>query len=114
MLDFVAVAMAGILPILYWSISLAKKGKVGLHRFVQVVLGLVLLVAVTAFELDMRLNGWKHLAEPSPHYDTIMMPSLYVHLCFSIPTTLLWLVMIIWSLKKYDRKDLKETEEIKN
>ena len=104
MLDFVAVAMALILPTLYTSIAMVKKGRVDLHRKLQIALGGVLLGAVGAFELDMRLNGWTHLAEPSPFWQTPVMTALYVHLGFSVPTALLWFGLIVWSIRRYDPK----------
>ncbi len=48
------------------------------------VLSIVLLVAVGFFEIEMRLMGWEHLAEPSPYFDTLVYPSLWIHLFFSI------------------------------
>jgi len=51
------------------------------------------------FELDMRINGWRHMAEPSPYYETWVFPALIIHLCFSIPTLALWSYTIFMALK---------------
>ena len=90
-LDLLVVAMGLIIPVLGLSIYRVKfKKSVQSHRVIQSILAVVLAIAVIAFELDMRLNGWRHLAEPSPYYQSLVFPALTVHLCFSIPTLLLW------------------------
>lgn len=102
MLDFVAVAMFLILPILSYSLYLVKvrKDYVG-HKRLQIFLGLLLLVAVVLFEVDIRLHGWRHLAKPSPYYDTILFPVLYVHLLFACSTSLLWILTIALALRSF-------------
>ncbi|RYZ16123.1 MAG: DUF420 domain-containing protein [Sphingobacteriales bacterium] len=90
-LDFIVVAMAAVVPILLYSLWLVKVRKnLKFHRSIQIALGLILGVAIVAFELDMRINGWRHLAEPSPYYETYVFPSLIIHLCFAIPALFLW------------------------
>lgn len=103
MLDFVSCAMLFIVPVLCWSIWLVRvRGRHALHRKVQIGLGSVLLVTVVLFEIDIRLNGWRHLAEPSPFYDSWLFPVLYVHLFFAVSTPLLWIWTIGWSIRHYD------------
>lgn len=100
LLDFIVVAMALVVPILGFSVfSVKMKKNLGLHRSIQIVLGVVLGLAIVAFELDMRINGWRHLAEPSPYYNSLVFPSLIVHLGLSIPTLGLWTYTIIMALK---------------
>lgn len=107
MLDFVFLAMFAVLPLMFWSIYQAKyRHRYALHKRVQVTLGLVLLLAVTLFEIDMRLNGWRHLAEASPYYSANKLEglvnwSLWVHLFFSISTTLLWIYVIPAALLRF-------------
>lgn len=99
-LDFIVVAMAAVLPILLYSIWIAKiKKDLKFHRSIQMTLGIILGVAIIAFELDMRINGWRHLAEPSPYYDTLVFPSLIIHLCFAIPTLFIWSYTIYAALR---------------
>ena len=78
------------------------RGRHALHRKVQIGLGSVLLVILALFEVDVRVNGWRHLAEPSPFYATWLFPVLYVHLFFAVSTTLLWIWTIGWSIRHYD------------
>jgi hypothetical protein len=102
MLDFVAVAMFLILPILSYSLYLVKVRKNYLaHKRLQIFLGLLLLVAVVLFEVDIRIYGWRHLAEPSPYYATALFPILYIHLFFAISTSLLWIVTILLAIRNF-------------
>lgn len=109
MLDVVFLAMLAVLPALAASIYLVKRGKFELHKKLQLALGLVLLVAVVAFEVDMRLNGWEPRALKSPYFLAEQKWScpagiaLIVHLFFAVPTTLLWVYVIVQALRKFPR-----------
>jgi putative membrane protein len=100
-LDFIAVAMAAVLPILLVSLyQVRQRRNYQLHKRIQILLGLVLGVAILVFELDMRLYGWRQFAEPSPYYTTFVIPSLIFHLIFAIPTLFLWIYTIVMALRQ--------------
>lgn len=102
MLNVVALAMIIVVPVLTWSIYLVKyKRNFSLHKKLQLILGSSLLVAVTLFEVDIRINGWRDLAEPSPYYGTTLNWMLGIHLFFACSATLLWPVTIIGALRKF-------------
>jgi putative membrane protein len=109
MLDFVFLAMFAIVPVLLLSICLVRFGrKYQLHKTIQLLLGGALLVAVTAFEVDMRFfTDWEQRAAPSPYYSAEgwsgVWITLVVHLGFAIPTTVLWGVVIGLALRKFAR-----------
>lgn len=103
MLDVVFLAMFLVIPVMFFSIGVAKKqGKYNLHKWLQLTLGAVLLLAVTAFEVDMRLNDWKPRAEPSPFFVKgewcAVWYSLAIHLSFAVPTLFLWIAVIVRAL----------------
>ena len=102
MMDLVFLAMLAVLPVLGWSIYQVKyRRRFGLHKTVQLTLGAVLLIAVAAFEIDVRfISGWEERARPSPYYDSWVYPSLYVHLVFSVSTAPLWMFVIVQALRK--------------
>jgi len=107
MLDVVFLAMFAVLPALAVSIALVKRGKFELHKKLQLVLGIVLLLAVIAFEVDMRMYGWEARAEPSPYFDP-QAPwscpvgvSLIVHLFFAVPTAFVWIYTIGMALRRF-------------
>ncbi len=112
MLDFVFVALFAVIPVLASSIWLVKFRKPAelhkceWHKWIQLALGAILLVAVTAFEVDMRFitKDWRSLAEASPFYASkIVDYSLWIHLCFAIPTPLLWIFVIVRALQKFPK-----------
>lgn len=108
MLDVVFVAMFLAIPVLWYSIQLAKKKKYELHKKVQLALATVLLIAVGAFEIDMQmLTEWEERAAASPYFDlankwgcTVGI-SLLVHLSFAIPTLVLWIYVIVQAMRLF-------------
>jgi putative membrane protein len=104
MLDFVFVAMFAVLPILAFSIRLIKRRQYAWHKRIQIALAIVLLVAVTAFEIDLNFitKNWRPLAEPSPYYASGWVDySLWIHLMFAVPTPFLWITVIVQALRKF-------------
>lgn len=110
MLDFVTIAMFVVLVVMAVSIWLVKARRAyQLHSILQIALGIILLVAVTAFEIDLRFitKDWTKLAEPSPYYTpagwNAVWISLTIHLCFAIPTPFLWAFVIVRAIWKFPR-----------
>ena len=110
MLDVVAVAMLAIVPLLALSVYRVKFGRqYALHKKLQLAMAAVLLVAVLLFELDIRMNGWVERAVGSPYFDLQNKWScpagigLIVHLCFAVPTLLLWILVVVQALRKFSR-----------
>ena len=103
-LDVVSLAMVAIIPLLAYSIYLVRiKKRYDAHRKLQILLGVILLVVVTVFEVEMRLYGWRQYAEASPYYDTLVDPVLYIHLVFAVSTACLWIYVIIGAVKHFPR-----------
>lgn len=109
MLDFVFVALFAVIPVMAWSIYFVKfrkpdeTYKCEWHKRIQLALAVILLVAVAAFEIDMRFvtKDWRTLAEASPYFASkIVDYSLWIHLCFAVPTPLLWGFVIVRALQK--------------
>ena len=107
MLDLVFAAMIGVVPILLLSWYLVRKRRAyRLHKVIQLVLAVVLLLAVVGFEIEMRLSGWTHLAEASPYWvdgrwNDWIDYSLAIQLCFAIPTPFLWGGLIFAALRRF-------------
>ncbi|MGC4003264.1 MAG: DUF420 domain-containing protein [Pirellulales bacterium] len=103
MLDIVFIAMFLTIPALAWSIGLAKKRKFAAHKTARTLLGGVLLIAVLAFEIDMRFfTKWHEIAAPSPYYETgTVTRVLIVHLCFAVPTFALWVLVTVMAYRKF-------------
>jgi putative membrane protein len=104
MLDLLVLAMAAVVLVLGWSIYEVKyRRRYTLHKWIQVTLGVVLLLAVIAFEVDVRLHGWQDRAagELGGHASQLVMTSLAVHLVFAVAATILWPVVIIRALLNF-------------
>jgi len=111
MLDLVFVAMFLVVPAMFWSVQQVRRGRYELHRWVQTTLGIVLGVAVLAFEIDMRVHGWQDRAEPSAFWSTGALNdpidySLAVHLAFAIPNAVLWAVTLVQAWRHIPRPTL--------
>lgn len=108
MLDVVFVAMFVVLPVLGWSIyQVRQRRRYLLHKRVQLALGSVLLVAVTLFEIDMRLHDWTLRAAASPYYPTgTVTTTLWIHLFFAVPTAVLWVYVIVQALRRFPQPPL--------
>jgi len=103
MMDFVVVAMVAVLGVLFWSVRQVKRGRYQLHRRVQIGLTVVLLAAVTAFEVDVRVNGWRERAagavDGSPEFSVWAL--LSVHLFFAVTTFVLWPVVAALAVRRF-------------
>ena len=101
-LDFIALVMAIIIPLMLYSIFAVRYRKqYKVHRRLQISLGLGLGLALTGFELDMRINGWRQFAEASPYYQSLVFPALWLHLAIAVPTLFLWIYTIFMALRQH-------------
>jgi hypothetical protein len=112
MLDFVVCALVLIVPLLLWSLWLVKvQRRYRTHKRLQLLLGAVLLVAVSAFEIDMRMHGgWQQILaqqqlDPAALETkaAVVAPWLYTHLVFAVTTPVLWIVTIVLAIRRFGR-----------
>ena len=110
MLDVVVCALIVVVPALLYSLYLVKiKKRFTAHRNCQIGLAVVLLVAVLAFEVDIRLHGgWENIVNKVSDAPRIqgedlefVRQILWVHLVFAISTPILWIVTITLALKRF-------------
>ena len=104
MLDVLVLAMGAVVAVLAWSIYQVKyRRRYELHKWVQVTLGVVLLVAVIVFEVDVRLNGWQERAagELGGHASQLVMTALAIHLVFAVSSSILWPIVIVRALLNF-------------
>lgn len=109
MLDVVVCALLLVVPTLIYSLYVVKvRRNYTRHRNIQVMLGVVLLVTVAAFEIDMQVvhKGWQNIvAKRTPPLtpDELMFVRkvLWVHLVFAITTPLLWGATLVLALKRF-------------
>lgn len=109
MLDIVVCALVIIVPALFASIFLVKvKRRYLWHRNIQLLLGIVLLIAVGAFEVDLQIvhDGWESIVNKrEPPHSAAELDSirrvLWVHLVFAISTPFLWATTIVLAWRRF-------------
>ena len=104
MLDFVVCALVLIVPVLIYSIYLIKVRRNYLwHRNLQLILGVTLLVAVGAFEVDLQIihDGWESIVAKQGAELQDVRNVLHIHLIFAISTPFLWAATTVYALKRF-------------
>ena len=103
-LDVLCLAMLAVMVVLAWSIYLVKVGRrYGLHKRIQVTLGMILLAVIVLFELDIRLHGWQDRAagQIGGQAPAAAVTALYVHLVFAVTTVALWIVTLVLAFRRF-------------
>jgi putative membrane protein len=107
MLDVVVCALIVVVPMLVYSLAVVKfQRNYRLHKALQIILGVVLLVAVGLFEIDMRLHGGiesilaKRLRPLAVAEKVFFYQLLYVHLFFAVTTVGLWATTLVLALRR--------------
>src|SRR5262245_34607414 len=107
MLDVVACALVVVVPALLFSLfAVTIRHNDALDQALQISLGIVLLVIVGLFEIDMRIHGGidgilaKRSRLLTPAQRDSFNTLLYLHLFFAISTVLLWATPLVLALKR--------------
>ena len=103
MMDIVIVAFMIIMPILFVSWRKARANNYATHSKIQIGLSIVLAIAVILFETDLKLSGgMAELTKDSVYFDTNTLNYwMWGHTLVAIITTLLWIVLMTLSIKKF-------------
>lgn len=109
MLDVIVCALILVVPTILFSLYVVKfRHNYVLHRNIQVLLGVVLLLTVVAFEIDTQLvhKGWQNIVaqRTTPLTDEqflFVRKVLWVHLVFAITTPFLWGTTLVLALKRF-------------
>lgn len=104
MMDLVTLGMIFVVAVMWWSIRQARvHRRYQLHRRVQLALVALLLVVLTAFEVDVRLHGWQQRSadDLAGGASRAVLMVLAVHLFFAVSTVLLWLIVVVLALRRY-------------
>lgn len=91
-----------MIPVVVWSLELLLLRKnYLLHRKVQLLLTLTFVIASVVFFADFFWNGWQHRAAASlADIPAITYMTLTIHLVFWLITGLIWLGLLVQSLRK--------------
>jgi uncharacterized membrane protein YozB (DUF420 family) len=103
-LDVLVVAMLVVLLVLGYSVYQSRwRRRHNLHKWIQLVLGVILLVVVILFEIDIRIHGWQSRAAGGAGGQAApsVFAALYVHLLFAVSTVVLWPIVIFRALRSF-------------
>lgn len=106
LMDIVVVSMVIILPLLWYSFRKVKVERAySTHKRIQLTMFIILFFVVLLFEYDMKQNGGIfEMVKGSAYEGTFFLNfMIYFHTFLSITTSIIWLVLIILSLIKFDR-----------
>ncbi|QDT63898.1 DUF420 domain-containing protein [Calycomorphotria hydatis] len=111
MLDFVVCALVLVVPLIVGSIYAVKVQKAyNLHRTLQLLIGITLLVTVLLFEIDLQLvhKGWINIVNKNPESPRLAGENLdfvrnllRLHLVFAISTPVFWIATTVLALRKF-------------
>jgi len=103
-LDVLFLTMFVVVVVLAWSVYQVKyRRRYQLHKWVQIVLTVVVLAAVVVFEVDIRAHGWQERSAGviGGEASSTVMTALYIHLTFAVTTVILWPLVIFRALRQY-------------
>jgi len=109
-MDVVLVGLVALLPVLAWSVSLARRGRYLAHKRLQLFIVAALLAAIVVFEIDIRLiSDWKIRAAggaawgrpPNVWWPTGVFVALGIHLVFAVSTLVLWAWVVWEALRRF-------------
>lgn len=106
LMDIVVVSMVIILPLLWYSVKKVKHDhNYKLHKNIQLTMFTILFFVVLLFEYDMKQNGGIFAMVRGSAYEGTFFLNfmIYFHTFLSITTSLIWLILIPVSLKKFGK-----------
>jgi putative membrane protein len=101
-MDVLLVGLLATLPVLAASIAAVRSRRYAIHKSLQLVIVAVLVAAIVAFEIDIRLfSDWKLRAAASPFWPAGVLWSLGIHLVFAVSTLVLWTWVVWEALRRF-------------
>src|SRR5690606_10339558 len=104
--DILVISKLIILPLLWYSFKKAKVARnYKLHKNIQLIMFVILFFVVLLFEYNMKLNGGIfEMVKGSAYEGTFFLNfTIYFHTFLSITTSLIWILLIIFSLIKFGK-----------
>ncbi|MFO0554097.1 MAG: DUF420 domain-containing protein [Polyangiaceae bacterium] len=101
-----ALVVFVVLPIAMPRVfKVGARGQHGVHRALQLVLFLLMTVAVSVLEVDIRLSGGTRVfAAPAGNLLGRFAPAfLLVHIGIAVATWLTWLTLVVHSARRFRR-----------
>lgn len=105
LMDIVVMSFVLILPTIVWSWARARATAYTAHKRIQVVLFSTLTVVVILFEADMRMSGGIFEMTSGSRFagTALLNGSIWFHTALSISTSVLWIWLVIVSLRRFPK-----------
>ena len=103
-MDLLSLALLLVVPTLTYSVIAVRSGRVDLHKRLQTILSVILLVVLLGFEIEVRSIDWLDQAKPSPFYSTWLFPLLRLHLLFAVVATGSWIAAYVVAWRHLRRR----------
>ena len=101
-IDILAVSLVAVIIMQVVSLIFIKQKKFAKHKRIQMTIGIVMGIFVLCFELQMRIFGWRHLAEDSPYFRYLSLSILTSTPDLCCPNRfVLWVITIIGAKKNF-------------
>ena len=100
--DTVMITSALLPFLLLIAIFFARNEKYDLHKWSQITLFTIVNLLVITLEIDIRFGSINKVIEQSKYFGSETLTIVFfIHLLFAISSTLLWLWLIIVSVRRY-------------
>ncbi len=105
LMDIVILSLVLIVPVILYAWRAARTRHYQRHRNIQVSTFIVLLVVVSLFEYDLRLQGGIFEMVKGSRFEgtTFLNISIYFHTFLAISTSIIWIWLVIASWVKFPK-----------
>lgn len=106
--DFIVdlvMTISGFLPfLLLFTFYLAARSKYDAHKYLQILLFIIVTLLVVALELDVRSGELPKISQQSPYAGTKELKIVFIiHLFFAVSAFVGWFWLITKSMMRYPR-----------
>ena len=103
LVDLIILSLIVIVPLMVYSYNFTKKGQYSNHKYIQIGLAAILTFTIILFEIDMSEHGGIVEMSRGGIFENTMLlyASIYIHLFFSVSTSIIWPALILISLLKF-------------
>jgi len=101
----IVMTASGFLPAyMIFAFYMAAKGKLQLHKKLQIVALVAVTLLVLALEYDVRFSNLAEVSALSPYHDSVLLKWIFVvHLVFAVTTFVGWIWLVVKSYKIYPK-----------
>jgi len=101
-IDIVMTASALLPAFMIYAFTMAAKGKLELHKKLQITALIAVTLLVIALEVDVRFGNLPAISALSSYHDSTLLKWVFgIHMVFAITTFIGWIWLVVKSYKIY-------------